>query len=112
MLGTYSLNPGQEKCDVCPKNYECIGATKIPCWDGTGVPYKWSFEGEGRCKFFEAGYIPSNVGGVYDITTYTPVLCPSGTFSAYATRNCIGCPIGHKCADPKNPPVKCTPGEY
>ena len=112
LLGTYTDLPGEPTCFVCPKNYECIGNTKIPCWDGIGIPYKWSFEGEGRCKFFEAGKIPSPDGGPYVLLTYSPIDCASGKFAAYATRLCIDCPIGHKCPTPNVPPIKCLPGEY
>jgi hypothetical protein len=100
LIGTYADVPGLKACKVCPVNYECVGSTIIPCWDSTvdAVPYKWSSAGEGRCKYFEAGYIPSPAGGPYliDATNidgtgagYVPILCDAGYFSAYATRTCI-----------------------
>ena len=60
MMGWYTDQPGQDRCTICPRNYECIGNTKLPCWDGTGTPFKWSNPGEGRCRYFAAGYKPSS----------------------------------------------------
>lgn len=89
-----------------------MGQTILPCWDGVGKPLRWSFEGEGRCKYFDLGYTPSPKDGPWVLTTYSPIMCDAGEFAAYGTRNCIKCPKGHFCATPDVPPKKCPPGKY
>lgn len=114
MLGRYTDVPGKAACDICPQNYECIGKTKVPCWDPVADgarPLKWSRQGEGRCRFFEAGTYPTNINPA-DVTTYTPATCAVGKFAPYGTGVCYDCPIGHECPSPDQPPKKCTPGKY
>lgn len=33
MLGWYTLTSGNALCNICERNHECIGNTKVPCWD-------------------------------------------------------------------------------